>query len=283
MIILESIEQLQTHLNGIRQKGKSIGFVPTMGNLHAGHIQLVKTAKKNADCVVVSLFVNPTQFGANEDLASYPRTLQDDIDKLQAVNTDVLFTPNNEMIYPRGGENTSYVHVPELTSLHCGAARPGHFDGVTTVVTKLFNMTQPNIAVFGEKDFQQLAVIRRMVADLNIPIKIIGEPIVREADGLAMSSRNGYLNTEQRRLAPQLQQVLINTKQEILAGNREYSNLQEQAKNKLLNQGFKPDYFTICQADSLAEANTSDTQLVILAAAFIGTTRLIDNLTVNIK
>jgi len=283
MIILESIEQLQTHLNGIRQKGKTIGFVPTMGNLHAGHIQLVKTAKKNTDCVVVSLFINPTQFSANEDLASYPRTLQHDIDKLQAVNTDVLFTPNNEMIYPRGGENTSHIHVPELTTLHCGAARPGHFDGVTTVVTKLFNITQPNLAVFGEKDFQQLAVIRRMVADLNMPIKIIGEPIVREADGLAMSSRNGYLSTEQRALAPQLKKILDEIQQAISQGNKDYPSLEDKAKLMLKEKDFKPDYFTICQADSLARANTSDTQLVILAAAFMGSTRLIDNLTINTK
>lgn len=283
MLIVKSITELQQAISGARADGKTIGLVPTMGNLHAGHIQLVSTAHKHADIVVVSLFVNPTQFGANEDLGSYPRTLQNDIQKLEAVDTDILFTPTVDTIYPLGGENSAHVHVPELTNIHCGASRPGHFDGVTTVVTKLFNMTRADVAIFGEKDFQQLAVIRRMVADLNIPIKIIGEPIVREQNGLAMSSRNGYLTQEEHNIAPQLNNILTAAKQKILSGERNYLQLEQHAKQTLLDAGFKPDYFTICNSNDLQPATATDQEIVILAAAFLGTPRLIDNITVNLR
>lgn len=282
MLIVKTLEQLQLAISKARQSGRSIGLVPTMGNLHAGHIQLVKTAKQQADCVIVSLFVNPTQFGANEDLDSYPRSLENDISQLESAKTDILFTPTNQTIYPLGGENTSHVHVPQLTDLHCGAARPGHFDGVTTVVAKLFNMTGADIAVFGEKDYQQLAVIRRMVADLNMMVKIIGEPIVRQSDGLAMSSRNGYLSAQQMALAPQLQKALKTIRQKILAGDRAYSIIESDAKDALSQHGFKVDYLNICQQDTLQAATAKDNQLVVLAAAFIGNTRLIDNTTLSL-
>jgi pantoate--beta-alanine ligase len=278
MDVVHTIEQLQQRLALHRQKGQTIGLVPTMGNLHAGHLQLVKTAQQHADIVVVTLFVNPTQFGANEDLDSYPRTFQNDCEKLTALNTNILFAPNTDEIYPRGGDATSHVHVPGITHVLCGASRPGHFDGVTTIVCKLFNMTRADVAVFGEKDYQQLAVIRRMVEDLNIPINIIGEPIVREDDGLAMSSCNGYLTKEQRSLAPSLHQTLLEIKQAIIKGARDFKTLQNDAKTKLSALGFKPDYLHIYQRDKLQAAVKGDTKLVIVAAAFVGSTRLIDNL-----
>ncbi|PCI70884.1 MAG: pantoate--beta-alanine ligase [Piscirickettsiaceae bacterium] len=281
MLICTSIKQLQRALDSFRLAHKTIALVPTMGNLHAGHLQLVKTAHKHADAVLVSLFVNPTQFGANEDLDSYPRTLEHDTNKLDDVNTDILFTPSADDIYPLGGENTSHVHVPQLTDILCGASRPGHFDGVTTVVAKLFNMTRADVAIFGEKDYQQLAVIRRMVDDLNIPIKIIGEPIVRETDGLAMSSRNSYLSKQQRQLAPKLHAILLIIHQAITDGERDFRSLQTTAKNQLLDAGFKPDYLYIYERDELRPAQKKDQNLVIVAAAFIGTTRLIDNLHVH--
>ena len=280
MLICTSIKQLQRALDSYRLAHKTIALVPTMGNLHEGHLQLVNTAHKHADAVLVSLFVNPTQFGANEDLDNYPRTLTDDTNKLDEVNTDILFTPSAEDIYPLGGENTSHVHVPQLTNILCGASRPGHFDGVTTVVSKLFYMTRADVAVFGEKDFQQLAVIRRMVEDLNIPIKIIGEPIVRETDGLAMSSRNGYLSEDERSLAPRLFEVLKSVQEQVVSGQKDFKSIEKQAKEKLKKLGFKPDYITILNKNTLAPPAQNDTQLIVIAAALLGSTRLIDNLAI---
>lgn len=281
MLILNTFQQLQQAIQSFRAAQKSIALVPTMGNLHSGHLQLVKTARKHADVVIVSLFVNPTQFGANEDLDNYPKTHQADIEKLEELNTELLFMPSIKEIYPLGGENTTHVHVPQLTRVLCGASRPGHFDGVTTIVCKLFNMTGADIAIFGEKDFQQLAVIRRMVADLNIPITIIGEAIVRESDGLAMSSRNGYLSTEQRKIAPKLYQVLLDIQQKISQGRKNYTELEKTAKTTLKTAGFKPDYISIVQHDTLLAAQEEDTSLVILAAAYLGKTRLIDNINIQ--
>lgn len=281
MIIAETIEALQSQLVLQRKAGRSIGLVPTMGNLHQGHLQLVKTARQHADVVVVSLFVNPTQFGANEDLDSYPRTWQEDINKLEALNTDILFAPNVQQMYPLGGDNTSHVHVPDITHVLCGASRPGHFDGVTTIVNKLFNICRADVAIFGEKDWQQLAVIRRMVIDLNIPIKIIGEPIVREQDGLAMSSRNGYLTTEQRQLAPALYAELQTLKAALLDGDRDVLTLEQEATSRLIELGFKPDYLHILDPLRLKPTQQNDKHFIILVAAFVGTTRLIDNLNVH--
>ncbi|ATI03960.1 MULTISPECIES: pantoate--beta-alanine ligase [Cycloclasticus] len=281
MLVVATIKELQNALHKHRQANKKIAVVPTMGNLHEGHLALVKTAQQHADIVVVTLFVNPTQFGANEDLDSYPRTFQDDCDKLDALNTSILFAPNIDEMYPLGGDQTTHVHVPNMTQVLCGASRPGHFDGVTTIVSKLFNITRADIAIFGEKDYQQLAVIRRMVNDLNIPIKIIGKPIVREPDGLAMSSRNGYLSEKERRIAPRLHQLLQTIKQEIIEGNHDLKSLESQAITDLIEAGFKPDYLQIYQRSELRPATENDKEIIILAAAFLGSTRLIDNIYVN--
>ena len=265
----------------IRDRHQSVALVPTMGNLHEGHLQLVHTAKKHADAVLVTIFVNPTQFGANEDLDNYPRTLAEDIDKLDEINTNILFTPPAEDIYPQGGSHSTNVHVPQLTNLLCGAARPGHFDGVTTIVNKLFNMTQADVAIFGEKDFQQLTIIRRMVSDLNMPIRIIGEAIVRESDGLAMSSRNSYLSTTERNKAPLLYQTLVTVKAQLLKDHADYRAIEETAKKQLISHGFIPDYLSILDQDSLAPPIDNTSKLIVLAAAKLGTTRLIDNLVIN--
>jgi len=281
MLVVKTIKELQETLQPYRQQYKKIGLVPTMGNLHEGHLQLVKTAQQHADVVVVSLFVNPTQFGPNEDLDNYPRTFQNDCSKLEALSTDVLFAPDTNEIYPLGGDATSLVHVPDITTVLCGDSRPGHFDGVTTVVCKLFNITRADVAIFGEKDYQQLAVIRRMVVDLNIPIKIIGEAIVREPDGLAMSSRNGYLSKEHRQQAPELYKTLTHLKQAILDGTSDFETGQRHAKEQLLKHGFKPDYLQFYRCDLSKPATEVDNHFVILVAAFLGSTRLIDNLTVN--
>jgi pantoate--beta-alanine ligase len=281
MLVVNTVKTLQKTLATHRAAGKKIALVPTMGNLHQGHLQLVKTAQKNADIIVVTLFVNPTQFGANEDLDSYPRTFRDDCDKLDALNTDILFAPSIDEVYPLGGDATAHVHVPNISAVLCGASRPGHFDGVTTIVAKLFNMSRADVAIFGEKDYQQLAIIRRMVKDLNIPISIIGEPIVREADGLAMSSRNSYLSTEQRTLAPKLYETLSNTQQQILGGCRNFAKLESSAKNQLAELGFDPDYLHIYQRDELRPATANDKELIIVTATYLGSTRLIDNLHVH--
>jgi len=283
MLVIHSIQELQATLAEHRQAGHRIGLVPTMGNLHQGHLQLVKTAQQHADVVMVSLFVNPTQFGANEDLDSYPRTFQEDINKLEALGTDILFAPTIDEIYPLGGNNTSHVHVPDITTVLCGASRPGHFDGVTTIVNKLFNITRADTAVFGEKDWQQLAVIRRMVIDLNIPINIVGEPIVREADGLAMSSRNGYLSAEQRQLAPALHICLQGMKEAITTGNREFTELKKNATLQLNTQGFRVDYLDILNPLTLTAPTAGDQEFIILVAAFVGETRLIDNLHITLN
>jgi len=283
MLVIRSIQELQATLAEHRQAGRRIGLIPTMGNLHQGHLQLVKTAQQHADIVMVSLFVNPTQFGANEDLDSYPRTFQDDINKLEALGTDILFAPTVNEIYPLGGDNTSHVHVPDITTVLCGASRPGHFDGVTTIVNKLFNISRADVAVFGEKDWQQLAVIRRMVIDLNIPINIIGEPIVREADGLAMSSRNGYLTVEQRQLAPALQAFIQGMKEALITGDREFSALKEKTILQLNAQGFRVDYLDILNPLTLTPPAANDNEFIILVAAFVGETRLIDNLHITLN
>lgn len=275
------IEELRQQIQRWKQAGDSIGLVPTMGNLHAGHIELVKQAKAYCQRVLVSIFVNPTQFGPHEDLASYPRTLAEDQQYLLSVATDALFLPTATNMYPTGTCNTQII-VTHLTDMHCGAKRPGHFAGVATVVNKLFNIVQPNIAFFGEKDWQQLAVIRQMVADLNIPIQIVGVPTVREADGLAMSSRNAYLTPSERLQAPLLYQVLSNIKAAIRAGNQNYIVLEEQACHCLAEGGFTPDYIRICQAQTLQPASPLDHALIVLAAARLGKARLIDNIQINL-
>jgi pantoate--beta-alanine ligase len=259
-----------------RQAGQSVGFVPTMGNLHAGHIKLVSTARQQAAKVVVSIFVNPTQFGPNEDFASYPRTEQQDQEKLIASGADLLFLPSINEMYPQASRTG--ISVNGLSSLYCGASRPGHFDGVALVVCKLLNMVQPDLLLLGEKDFQQLTIIRQMVADLNIPVRVEGVSTVREIDGLAMSSRNGYLSAQQRQQASKLYQALCAARDQILAGHGDYVMVAEQQMQNLQQAGFAVDYLTICRSADLMPASFSDSDLLILAAAKLGNTRLIDNL-----
>ena len=282
MKTVNNIPSLRAELKNARRQGKTIAFVPTMGNLHAGHIKLVDRAKLEADVVVVSIFVNPLQFGAHEDLDNYPRTLAADQEKLFDAGTDLLFTPSVDDIYPEGMEPHAKLTVPIITNTLCGAARPGHFDGVTTVVNKLFNIVQPDVAVFGQKDFQQLAVIRKMVKDFCIPIEIIGESTARAADKLALSSRNGYLSKQERAIAPTIFHAIDNIKQAIANGERQYDQLIEDAKVKLTDAGFSIDYVEVRDAFSLMTPTPESSELVILVAAKLGTTRLIDNLTISL-
>ncbi|MCQ8878994.1 pantoate--beta-alanine ligase [Pseudoalteromonas shioyasakiensis] len=280
---ITEIKSLRSQIKAWRQAGLSIALVPTMGNLHQGHFSLVEKAKTMADKVVVSIFVNPMQFGANEDLANYPRTLTADKQGLAELGTDTVFTPSVETIYPNGLGVQSFVDVPGISMGYCGGSRPGHFKGVATVVTKLFNLVQPDFACFGEKDFQQLQVIKTMVRDLSVPVQIIGVPTTREVSGLAMSSRNGYLSEQQKNTATALFKELNSCADKLLAGQRDFNSLCQQAKESLVKAGLKPDYFEIAQRDSLKNATLDDENLVILAAAFLGEVRLIDNLQVDIN
>ncbi|HHS83622.1 MAG TPA: pantoate--beta-alanine ligase [Gammaproteobacteria bacterium] len=273
---------LRGRLQQWRMAGESVALVPTMGNLHAGHLALVKQAQQQADRVVVTIFVNPTQFGVGEDFSSYPRTLERDTRLLTQAEVDLLFAPGVEQLYPGGQCDGTYVEVPGLSGILCGASRPGHFRGVATVVTKLFNAVQPDIALFGEKDYQQLLVIRRMTRELCLPVDIIAVPTVRESDGLALSSRNGYLTEEQRERAPLLYKSLLSCKEQIFSGKRDYASLVSQAEADLLAAGFEPDYFEVRRADNLAEPTIDTHELVILAAARLGRTRLIDNISFSL-
>lgn len=276
------IKSLRSQIKAWRQQGLSIAFVPTMGNLHRGHFSLVEKAKTLADKVVVSIFVNPMQFGANEDLDSYPRTLEQDKQGLAELETDIVFTPTVETIYPNGLNAQSFVDVPGVSEGHCGGARPGHFRGVATVVTKLFNLVQPDFACFGEKDFQQLQVIKTMVKDLSMPVEVIGVATQREVSGLAMSSRNGYLSESEKDTAKVLFQALKAAAGALENGEKDFSKVTKNATEMLHNAGLKLDYFNICQKDSLKPATLEDSQLVILAAAFLGKVRLIDNIQVTV-
>jgi len=275
--------QLQNALRKSRQGGQSIAFVPTMGNLHEGHLDLVRKAHSLCDVVVVSIFVNPLQFGAGEDLDSYPRTIAADKEKLFGEGADILYTPNVEEIYPEGMKAQTLVRVPGLSETLCGSSRPGHFDGVTTVVSKLFNIVQPDVAIFGEKDFQQLSIIQKMVRDLCMPIKIVGTATARDEDGLAKSSRNGFLSAEQRLIAPVIHQTLVTCREAIACGFDNFLQLESHARMKLLQAGFEPDYFAIRDARTLRGVTEDTEEIAILAAARLGSTRLIDNvhLTLN--
>ena len=278
MNTVQTLQQLRAAISQARSADKRIALVPTMGNLHAGHIALIKQAVERADFVVASIFVNPLQFGPNEDLDSYPRTLAEDQSKLFDAGCNLLFTPSAEDMYPQGMDQHTTVSVPGVSAGLCGGSRPGHFDGVATVVCKLLNMVQPDMALFGEKDYQQLAVIRKMVADLNMPVQIFGVPIVRDEDGLALSSRNGYLSAQQRASAPALQQCMQAVKAHIKNGRNDYAVLFEQFNTDLQAAGFRLDYVELRDALSLQLADANSTQLVLLAAAYLGTARLIDNL-----
>ncbi len=279
METIRRIDPLRVRIAQWRVADRRIALVPTMGNLHAGHLDLVRRARKMAQHTVVSIFVNPLQFGPGEDFEAYPRTLDQDREKLQAEGVDLVCAPTVETVYPRGREQQTQVAVPGISDILCGAARPGHFAGVATVVCKLFNMVQPDLAVFGEKDFQQLLVIRRMTRDLYLPVEIIGAPTVREADGLAMSSRNGYLSADERRRAPALYQCLLAAEQALLDGVAP-SQVEQDGLVCLENAGFRPDYLNVRRAADLASAQEGDTDLVVLAAAHLSRARLIDNLRV---
>lgn len=272
-----TIAGLRGALRAARKAGKSIAFVPTMGNLHDGHMTLVISAKRRADVVVASIFVNPTQFGVNEDFDKYPRTLAADSALLADAGCDLLFAPDAREMYPDGRGQHTIVSVSGITEMLCGASRPGHFTGVATVVSKLFNIVQPDMALFGEKDYQQLAVIRRLARELCYPVEIIGVPTVRASDGLALSSRNGFLTPEERKQAPLLYQTLNNLRTAITDGQRDYVMLTQAAQAHLATCGFQPDYLEVyCQ--DLEKPGPDDKALVILVAAKLGATRLIDNL-----
>ncbi|HDW2844272.1 TPA: pantoate--beta-alanine ligase [Escherichia coli] len=277
MLIIETLPLLRQQIRRLRMEGKRVALVPTMGNLHDGHMKLVDEAKARADVVVVSIFVNPMQFDRPEDLVRYPRTLQEDCEKLNKRKVDLVFAPSVKEIYPNGTETHTYVDVPGLSTMLEGASRPGHFRGVSTIVSKLFNLVQPDIACFGEKDFQQLALIRKMVADMGFDIEIVGVPIMRAKDGLALSSRNSYLTAEQRKIAPGLYKVLSSIADKLQAGERDLDEIIAIAGQELNEKGFRADDIQIRDADTLLEISETSKRAVILVAAWLGDARLIDN------
>jgi pantoate--beta-alanine ligase len=282
MQIVARPTELRARVSEWRRKGERVAFVPTMGNLHAGHGTLVTAARSRAQRVVVSVFVNPLQFGPNEDYAAYPRTPEEDRELLESLGVDLLFVPEVDDMYPHGQASTSRVQVPDLDSILCGAFRPGHFTGVATIVAKLLNLVQPDVALFGEKDFQQLMIIRRAVEDLCMPIEIVGVATAREADGLAMSSRNRYLTPEDRAVAPHIFAELDGTRKQIESGARNFEALERAGFEALKAAGFKPDYFSIRDAATLLAPSPQSSEVVIVTAARIGRARLIDNVRARI-
>jgi len=281
METVRHVTGLRQRVAAVRARGDRVAFVPTMGNLHAGHLELVRQARRQADHVIVSIFVNPAQFGPQEDYAHYPQTPERDRDALLQAGADLLFQPGVEEIYPQGPDETTVVEVPGLNRILEGEHRPTHFNGVTTVVAKLFNLVQPDVAVFGEKDYQQLLLIRRMVSDLCMPVAIVGVATVREADGLAMSSRNGYLAPAERALAPRLHAALAKVKTQVEAGGQELVKIERGALAELAAAGFRPDYVSVRRRADLAPPLPGDTALIVLAAARLGPARLIDNIFIS--
>ena len=282
MLVVNNPVDLREQIGQWRREGRTIAFVPTMGNLHQGHLTLVEQARRHGEKVVVSIFVNPLQFDKADDLANYPRTLEQDCAALQGAGVDLVFTPTPELMYPHGLASQTFVEVPGLSGLLEGALRPGHFRGVSTVVAKLFNLVQPDLACFGQKDYQQLALIRKMVADMAIPVEIVGVPTVRAEDGLALSSRNGYLSAAERALAPELARTMNWVAEQIEAGDHHLPSLVAQASQRLDNTGFRTDAIDIVDADTLESATEASERLVILMAAYLGKARLIDNCVVTL-
>jgi pantoate--beta-alanine ligase len=280
MKVFHTVSGLRDDLNKDRRQGLRIGFVPTMGNLHQGHLALIKQARETNDIVVCSIFVNALQFGLNEDWDKYPRTYQSDCDKLRESGCDYLFHPDDIEMYPNGLDTQSRVICPTMTDVLCGASRPGHFEGVTTVVSKLFNIVQPDEAVFGIKDYQQLAVIRRMVEDLCMPVQISAAPIHREVDGLAMSSRNSYITEDERPRVTVLKHSLEWIAEQIQGGSKDFFDLEQSAGRRLIDAGFKVDYVTISNSKTLDPAADDDVEITILGAMFTDKARLIDNLSI---
>lgn len=281
MHICSSIDSIRQQVSEWKSQQAIVAFVPTMGNLHAGHLELVKQARNSADHVVVSIFVNPLQFNETADFELYPRTLDDDVAQLQVAGVDALFTPEAGEIYPQGQSFATKVWVPGLGDILEGEHRPGHFTGVTTVVNKLFNLVQPDLAIFGEKDYQQLMLVRRMVSDLNMPVQIVSVATRREEDGLAMSSRNSRLSTQQRQQAPAIYHALNDIVNRIRQGESDFASLEQSAMAELTQQGFDAEYLAIRRTSDLAMPTDQDQSLVVLAAARLGNTRLIDNMTVK--
>lgn len=283
MQIVQRIPELRGRVRSWRAQRLAVGLVPTMGNLHEGHLALMKAARRHSDRVVASLFVNPTQFGAGEDYETYPRSLEADCARLDALAVDAVFAPSAAEIYPTGTAEHTQVAVPGLSGILCGAFRPGHFTGVATVVAKLLNIVQPDIAVFGRKDYQQLLVIQRMVADLNLPVEVLGVPTVREPDSLARSSRNAYLTPLQRALAPELYRTLAALAHALHEGESDFRGLESRGCEVLRQAGMRPDYVAIRRRADLLDAHLEDIELVVLAAAWLGDTRLIDNIELSLN
>ncbi|PHS17108.1 MAG: pantoate--beta-alanine ligase [Kangiella sp.] len=283
MKIIDSPNKIQSELIALKKQGKKIGLIPTMGNLHKGHTSLFEIARKHCDILVGSIFVNPMQFGANEDLDKYPRTLQDDIEKLKAINVDYLFTPTEKIIYPQGTQINTSVEVNRLTKRLCGESRPTHFKGVSTVVNILFNILQPDVVVFGKKDYQQYLVLCAMVKDLFLPIEVLGGEIVREENGLAMSSRNQFLTSSEKEKASELRKILLFYAEKIKQGDRRYGAIRLEAIETLNSKSFNIDYFEICNIYDLERANIRDTKILIAVAAWMGKPRLLDNIEINLS
>ncbi len=282
MLVVHSKAELAEQIADWRSHGEHVALVPTMGNLHQGHLALVELAREHAERVIVSIFVNPTQFGEGEDYEDYPRTLEMDTRRLKKAAADLIFAPDVETMYPFGLDLATVVSVPGLTENFCGASRPGHFDGVTTVVARLFAMTTPDVAVFGQKDYQQQLVIRHMAADLSLPIKIITAETVRDDDGLALSSRNSYLSDEERARAPLLYAALRRAGDELQNGRRNFADLEQEALASLSAAGIDVEYFAIRRAQNLEPPDRDCDELVVLAAARLGKARLIDNIVITI-
>lgn len=282
MKTVETIVELQAEIKAARDAGKRIGFVPTMGNLHEGHMILVDQAAEECDFIVASIFINPLQFNDIDDLGRYPRTLAADQEHLRDRDCDLLFFPSVDEMYPHGQDAQTTISVPVVSEGLCGDSRPGHFDGVATVVSKLFHMVQPDAAFFGEKDFQQLAVIRKMVNDLNLPFDVVGVATCREENGLAMSSRNNYLTEEEKDNAGHIYRVLSEIVNKVEAGEKDFAELCVLAKQELVKFGFQPDYVEVREANTLRPATEDDKEMVVLAAAILGKARLIDNLRINL-
>lgn len=282
MEIIQDKQTLQELLEGWRHHNDHVALVPTMGNLHDGHLSLVDLAREHAERVIVTVYVNPTQFGEEEDIDEYPRTMERDTRRLKKIGADVLFAPDDDTIYPFGIEEATVVSVPGLTQNFCGASRPGHFDGVTSVIARLFALMQPDVAVFGQKDYQQQLIIRHMTEDLSLPIRIITAPTVREDDGLAKSSRNQYLSDEERTVAPKLFQVLDAIGHDLQNGKRDFEELEKRAAKELKAASFQPEYVAVRRAQNLAPPDRDCDEIVVLAAAVLGKARLIDNVVVTI-
>lgn len=282
MRLVRSVDDVRAAVRAWRHAGRRIAFVPTMGNLHAGHLSLIEAARAHGERFVASLFVNPMQFGPNEDFAHYPRTPERDERMLRDAGCDLLFMPDVREMYPHGAEGATRVEVPGLSDILCGEFRPGHFQGVTTVVCKLLHIVEPDAAVFGEKDFQQLTIIRRMVSELCMPVHIIAASTVRDADGLAMSSRNQYLTAAERERAPALHRALCAAAGALAAGERDHARIEREGLRALEAEGFRPDYFAVKRAEDLGPPAAGSTHLVVLTAAHLGRARLIDNVQVRL-